>query len=204
MMIINIKVIQDLNVQSIKNQHNYSLVSQMKQPCRQRREEALRVPCCKVHNYVYVCQLHLSYQPEWTVRAIDQINPNSQSVSKWSIQTQESAQFCEWLQRRQRGFTAAVLHSCSSLCLQVESQRSSISLYRASSGGRMQDECICLVHKVLHLKVPQLICERLFNRREVPNRQICRGFTQLKQGEEASLILARQCTLSDNVKKCTS
>lgn len=81
---INIKVIQDLNVQSIKNQHNHSLVSQIKQPCPQGREEALRVPCCKVpHNYVYVCQLHLSYQPEW----IDLINPNSQSVSKWSTWT---------------------------------------------------------------------------------------------------------------------
>lgn len=98
---INIKVIQDLNVQSIKNQHKYSLVSQIKQPCPQGREEALRVPCYKVHNYVYVCQLHLSYQPEWTVRAIDLIKPNSQSVSKWSIWTQESAELCEWLQRRQ-------------------------------------------------------------------------------------------------------
>lgn len=57
----NIKVIQDSNVQKIKNQHNHPLVSQIKQLSPQQREEALRVPCCKVHNYVYVCQLLLSY-----------------------------------------------------------------------------------------------------------------------------------------------
>lgn len=71
--------------------------------------------------------------------------------------------------REDRGFTAVVPHNCSSLCLQVESYRSSITLDRAADVLLVEDVCRMRAFALS----TRYICERLFNRREVPNRQTC-------------------------------